>query len=458
MLIEEILVIKQESIYYGIETTCIEQILRVPTITPLVLSPSDVRGLCAVSGSIATVIDLNIRLGFSKCDLENDKARLLSLTTECNKSVLLVDEVINSIEVDQDRLEVIDEDDDYVCAIYNTDDSIIQILSLDSLLNNIKPNATNPQDIKNGTRRNSIVTEDSVDSDRYLIFSMKDEKFSVHIDNLREIVRVPDEFNDISSSAPEVEGIFSLRGELLVVIDLRKYYNYKVKSSDKNRVLVVNMGSEKIGLIVDDILAISDFEKREIDNMPANFEDQKISGIIHSNDELISIIGEDIISKLITAHNSFENSSKEIDKSETIKTILEVVIFKLFDEEYAMDIECVREIIDLVDITKISDAPKLVDGVINIRGQVVPVGSLYERLKLEKSTNRDSKIIITNISGSLNGFCVDSISDIIDIKDNEISKNSNRDELFSNVLHLENGKRLVLLIDQNKIFQKDTNG
>jgi purine-binding chemotaxis protein CheW len=240
------------------------------------------------------------------------------------------------------------------------------------------------------------------------------------------------------------------------VIDLRRYYGYKDSTSDKNRVLVVNIDDEKIGLIVDNIIEISDYDKSDIDIMPANFEDQKISGIIHEKDELISIVGEDILKELMKLHNSFESDKSNLSQNDIdIKNVLETVIFKLYDEEYAMDIKYIKEIIDLVDVTKIADAPELINGVINIRGQVVTIGSLYKRLELEESKNKNSKILVTHVNDDLVGFCVDSISDIIDIKENEISTNNEKEDLFSNVLHLNSGERLVLLIDPEKIFKKE---
>ena len=77
MHIEEILIIKNGSESYGISTEDISQISRVPLLMPLPLRPSGVRGLCAVSGSILTMVDMNLLLDMNEVDYDNDKSRLI---------------------------------------------------------------------------------------------------------------------------------------------------------------------------------------------------------------------------------------------------------------------------------------------------------------------------------------------------------------------------------------------
>ena len=82
MQIEEILIIKNGSESYGISTEDISQISRVPSLMQLPLRPSGVRGLCAVSGSIVTMLDMNLLLDMEEVDFDNEKSRLVLLNDE----------------------------------------------------------------------------------------------------------------------------------------------------------------------------------------------------------------------------------------------------------------------------------------------------------------------------------------------------------------------------------------
>jgi purine-binding chemotaxis protein CheW len=146
------------------------------------------------------------------------------------------------------------------------------------------------------------------------------------------------------------------------------------------------------------------------------------------------------------------DSSERSMESDGEKAVeFEVVSFKFSDEEYAIDIENVVEIIDAVDATPFADSPPYVEGIINIRGQIVMMMSVYEWLSKPKPTSDEQKIIICQIDDYRIGFYVDSISDVMGIEKDEIKQERDDSEHFSYILHLEDGKRLVLLFDINKI-------
>ena len=95
MNINEILIIKNGNESYGVSTDDINQIARVPMLMPLPLRPFGVRGLCAVSGNIVSVIDMNLLLDKEEVDYDNYTSRLISLNGSLSSSSLLVSEVYN---------------------------------------------------------------------------------------------------------------------------------------------------------------------------------------------------------------------------------------------------------------------------------------------------------------------------------------------------------------------------
>ncbi len=452
MQIEEILIIKNGSEHYGISTEDINQISRVPALMPLPLRPAGVRGLCAVGGNIVTMVDMNLLLDMPEVDIEIDKSRLLSLNAQYSSNSLLVSEVFNTIEINEDNIEYIDQEDDPVIAIYKHEDKLIQIVDLDSLFSRINRVSIDAKEIKNGKVKNEVAKEE--ESNRFLIFSMSNETFAINIEYLREIILSDIDFTEIVGSSEELLGLITLRDELIAVLDLRKYYNFDATMNESNRILIISHANKQIGLLIDEIVDIKNFPLHSIEYMKDTFEDHKISGVIHNDNSLISFFDNEVLEKIFDENEAFiDTKDSQNENQESDDTAMEVIVFKLLDKEYAFEVESVAEIIDAVDTTKVAYTDELVDGIINIRGQIVTIVSLFEKLNIQTQIKEDSKIIVCNLHDTKIGFVVDSVSDILNIKKHEIREQE--DELFSSVLHLNNGKRLVLSMDINQIVASE---
>jgi purine-binding chemotaxis protein CheW len=450
MQIEEILIIKNGSENYGISTEEINQISRVPILMPLPLRPVGVRGLCSVGGNIVTIMDMNLLLEIQEVKYEAEKSRLISLSGKHSSSALLVSEVFNTVEVDDKNIEYINIENDPVIAIYKYNDLLVQVLSLDILVLKIKKVSIGAKEVKNGKMKTTVAKEE--DSIRFLIFTMDNETFALNIEYLREIILADINFTAMVGSLPEVKGLTTLRDELIVVVDLRLYYGFNANTNDSNRVLIVSHNGKKIGLLVDGIVDIRNFLLKDIEYMSEAFEDNKVTGVIHDNNSLISFFDSSVLEQLFMENKSFIDSSNEkVFLEDSTDIITEVIVFKLSDNEYAFEVENVAEIIDIIKSTEVAFSNELVDGIINIRGQIVTIVSLFKKLNIPTTMSENSKIIICHIDDMKIGFVVDSVSDILSVRKNEIKEHEN--ELFTNILHLDNGNRLVLSMDISKILQ-----
>lgn len=103
----------------------------------------------------------------------------------------------------------------------------------------------------------------------------------------------------------------------------------------------------------------------------------------------------------------------EINNS-TADQELQLVIFRLAKEEYGLPITKVQEINRLVPITKLPQTPVFMEGIINLRGRIIPVVDLRKRFQLEVSDyNDDSRIIIVEVSGQTVGIIVDAVAEVV---------------------------------------------
>lgn len=139
--------------------------------------------------------------------------------------------------------------------------------------------------------------------------------------------------------------------------------------------------------------------------------------------------------------------------------IVELIVFNLGDEEFAAEIEQVREIISRGTITPIPDSPDFIKGVTNVRGEITVVIDLKERFFLTLKKEVESKhIVITEQEKNLYGLMVDEVTEVLRIPEKEIKSTpelvTRIDRVYmSGVITLEN--RLVILIDLVKVLSEE---
>lgn len=93
---------------------------------------------------------------------------------------------------------------------------------------------------------------------------------------------------------------------------------------------------------------------------------------------------------------------------------IQLVIFRLATEEYGLPITKVQEINRLVPITKLPQTPSFMEGVINLRGRIIPVIDLRKRFQLTVTeVNEDSRIIIVEVNKQTVGIIVDAVSEVV---------------------------------------------
>lgn len=100
---------------------------------------------------------------------------------------------------------------------------------------------------------------------------------------------------------------------------------------------------------------------------------------------------------------------------------VQLVIFSLGSEEFAAEITQVREIISIDKITRVPSAPKFIFGVINLRGKLVTVVDLHERLGFKRTQPLEkSKIIVSDIKGGVLGMMVDQVVEVSRVLESQI--------------------------------------
>lgn len=135
-----------------------------------------------------------------------------------------------------------------------------------------------------------------------------------------------------------------------------------------------------------------------------------------------------------------------------------MVIFRVGQEEYAVSIAAVREVVPWTKPTAVPDAPPAVEGVVDLRGEVFPVIELARLFGTQRShTDADSRIIIMEMNGHQAGFVVDDVTEVQNVTPGMITPPSpvlhagGAGSAISGILRLGEG-RLVVLVDAASIL------
>lgn len=146
------------------------------------------------------------------------------------------------------------------------------------------------------------------------------------------------------------------------------------------------------------------------------------------------------------------NEIKKNDSGE----LLQLVSFKIGEEEFGVEILKVQEINRMLQITKVPNSPEFVDGVINLRGRVIPVIDLRIKLGLpKKEFTKNTRIVVVELSGRTVGFIVDEVSEVLRIP-KDITEappemvGSINSEFITSIGKLED--RLLILLNLEKIL------
>ena len=147
---------------------------------------------------------------------------------------------------------------------------------------------------------------------------------------------------------------------------------------------------------------------------------------------------------------------------ETVQLEKQLVVFDLSSEAYGVDIETVREIIRLQDITRVPKTPEFIEGVINLRGKVIPVLDLRKRFGLEVGEqSEENRIVVVDIRGQDIGMVVDAVTEVLRIPANSVEPPSSvivtaDSDYLLGIAKLE--ERMIILLDLERVLSETDMG
>ena len=140
--------------------------------------------------------------------------------------------------------------------------------------------------------------------------------------------------------------------------------------------------------------------------------------------------------------------------------LTQLAAFRIGGEEYAIDIMRIKEIIHPLKITKVPKSPPFIEGVVELRGQILPVVDLRKRFELATlETTRATKYIIVSLERRIIGLVVDAVSEVLRVPRKDIKPppelgfaGAGQASFFTGVCHI--GDRIIMILDLDQILTR----
>jgi len=464
---------------FGADIMDVKEIIRVPEITKVPNAPSYVEGACNLRGNVLPIIDGRTRFNLEKKE-KDENSRVLVIDVEGKATGVIVDKVsevmrVNISEIESPPQIVKNVDYDYLNGVVKLDNGNRLVMLLDIVtalkINNTGKGRINEND-KNLHQQNfklNSSNSESVDEEQLVTFRLDKEEYAIGIMKVKEIIRVP-QIVKVPNCEAYIDGVVSIRNNLLPIINLRTYFGMgHLELNDQTRILVVDMGTFAAGIMVDRISEVLRVPS-DVIQAPPKFSvesEEQLKGVAKLNNgkRMILILDPSkfISADEINALSDFSEAQElELNDNDITNLILDeekLVTFKIDMEEYGVKIANVQEINRMTDITKIPGAPYYIEGIVNLRGNIIPALDLRRLFKLEEKKITDSsRIIIVDFNGKRTGIVVDSVSEVLKLEKKlieatpDILSNGVDRDYVEGVGKLEDGKRMILILDICKVL------
>ncbi|MBK1614305.1 chemotaxis protein CheW [Rubrivivax gelatinosus] len=489
---------------FAVPMAPVQEIIRVPEVAHLPLAPRTLDGLANLRGRVLPII--NLRRLFGCEEREHDDATRALVINLGQPLGFVVDRVASVVTIEPGEIESADSiqtvvDADYLTGVIKrarADGGHDMLLAID-FARLIEGQFSHVGGGAVGTDRASATgmnraaadaqtpdAEDGGASDelRLVSFSVADQEYALDIAEVQEIVQLPERVNELPNTPAHVLGVMSLRQRLLPLVSLRTLFGLpRLPYAEQHRIVVTSLpGGLNVGLVTDSVKEVLSVPRSQAEPMPgmlaAGSGLEEFSSIcrLDGGKRLVSIIATDKLLRMpaievalqaardagpVAHEEAAMNADRATENAEDESATdddTQVVIFRLGAEEFGVPIMSVQEIVRLPEtLTRVPRTPAFVEGVINLRGTVLPVIDQRSRLGLPAIERNDrQRIMVYLLAGMRTGFIVDSVAEVLRIPRDHVvaapAMSEEQSRLISRVAKLDGDKRLVMLIEAQHLL------
>jgi len=427
-----------DGVEFGLDIARVQEIVQRSTITPVPGSPSFVIGVLNLRGSIIPVIDSRLRFHLEPTEV-TAKTRIIVIELSGQATGLQVDTVSEVVKLDDFALRetpplVAGVNSDYLAGMVQAGNRLITLINLDKILDSeefgqkeaISQNAAAASATHGWGEHTAQTEEEETDTLTFITFGLGHENFGLNLEHVEEIVELP-QITKVPDAPEYVMGVICIRDKVLPLLNLQHMFDVEPAETNQQvdaMVILLTIGHAKLAAVVDGIQEIIRVRQKDILPTPQTLKDTeatRLEGVVMRKDRMVSILR---VIEILSAEDQAKLAvmgqelgvQSIVEAEEAMSEDISTIAFKLGDEVYGLELHEVREIIMVGMITPVPRAPSFIQGVLNLRGEIIPVIDLRSRFGLEYQAPTDlSRIIVTPISDVYTGLIVDAVTEVKNI-------------------------------------------
>jgi purine-binding chemotaxis protein CheW len=459
----------------------VQEIIRVPRVARLPMAPPALLGVANLRGQVLPVLSLRRIFGLPEGDAgEAARALVVNLGSPVGFVVDRVASVINTEKKDVEPAE------HFQCAVdkelltgvvKGEHGTLTMVLDFGAIMARefVESRSAARSELELKTKADAAGEKEEIELEGLVSFTVAGQEYAVPIGVVQEIVQAPPEPVRVPNAAPYVLGLTALRKRVLPLISMHCLLGVDVARVDeRQRVVVVGLDvSRTAAIVADTVDEVLRVQRGEVEPMPALLsagkEAEFVSAILRLEDgkRLVSVLD---LAKFFNnagiqaALQATETSETDMQETESRADRVsdedeQFVVFQLGAEEYGVPIEAVQEIVRIPDgIARVPKAPEFVEGVMNLRGSVLPVVDQRRRFGMPAaSRNERQRILVYTLTVGKVGFIVDSVSEVLKIPKKSIEPapgvSTGQSKVIRRVANLASNNRLLFLLSPESLLE-----
>jgi len=292
---------------YALPAEKIIEIVQLPALTLLEKAPDYIAGLLNIRGSIISVIDLSMILGFKR-KTYSAESQILILNADGKKIGIIIDSVKDVIQFDKKLLEPLPyvSKDHFVTGVYKDETGLIAFLDIDKTVKDIEVAEFSESQIKEinddsvslfpvdkaskekfAKRALKLMKElrneaDSLNyqEDSFISFCLNGEIYCINLKYVKEVTKLKHvSLTNVPCVPDFITGIINLRGDFITIVDIKKFLNVqKTNITEKTKIIVISTENIRVGLLVDDVFGIENIPGEKLNhNIQSKYEKNKFT-------------------------------------------------------------------------------------------------------------------------------------------------------------------------------------
>ncbi len=465
---------------YALPAELVSEVIHLPAAARVPQSPAALLGLANLRGTVLPLVGLRELLGLAEtAGAAPSKAIVLDAGTPV---ALAVESVESLVGVAPDRIEVREaelgaRDGELLTSAFQSDADaeVAKVLDITGLLAAAFTQRERPQRqpraVTGAAKDTQSFAADTAPAAMLVTFDVAGQEFALDLESVQEILPAPATLVAMPRAEALVLGVTSLRDRLLPLLSLRALLGFppKAASDGREKVVVMRVGGAQVGLVVDRARAILAAQASAIDPIPSVLAartggEARIKAIYRGEkgSRLVSILmpeqlfREDVMRRLGQGSQSENAPAARGDSRHTSE--LQFLVFRLGKDEFGLPIDAVDEVGEVpAQITKLPKTPKFIEGVVNLRGDVLPVIDQRRRFEmpvLQESNRR--RLVVVRTERHRAGLIVDGVSDVLRVATGSVEPPPELTEqiarLVRGVINLEQSQRMVLVLDPSELL------